>query len=75
MLNLTQHIEDDFERNEPTGGVFVELTAAYDTVNHRLLLSELYDMTKEFHLTKLIQLLLENRLFYMHVKLNGKQIR
>ena len=34
VLNLTQNNEDGFERNEPTGGVFVELTAAYDTVNH-----------------------------------------
>ena len=53
--------------------MFVDLTAAYDTVNHRLLLSKLYDMTKDFHLTKLIQLLLENRRFY--VELNGKQSR
>ena len=73
VLNLTQHIEDGFEKNEPTGVVFVDLTAAYDTVNHRLLLSKLYDMTKDFHLTKLIQLLLENRRFY--VELNGKQSR
>ena len=43
----------------------------YDTVNHRRLLSKLFDMTKDFHLTKLIQLLLENRRFY--VELNGKQ--
>ena len=73
VLNLTQHFEDGFEKNEPTGVVFVDLTAAYDTVNHRRLLSKLYDMTKDFHLTKLIQLLLENRRFY--VELNGKQSR
>ena len=72
VLNLTQHIEDGFEKNEPTGVVFVDLTAAYDTVNHRRLLSKLYDMTKDFHLTKLIQLL-ENRRFY--VELNEKQSR
>ena len=73
VLNLTQHFEDGFEKNEPTGVVFVDLTAAYDTVNHRRLLSKLFDMTKDFHLTKLIQLLLENRRFY--VELNGKQSR
>ena len=32
-------------------------------------------MTKDFHLTKLIQLLLENRRFYMYVELNGEQSR
>ena len=28
VLNLTQHFEDGFEKNEPTGVVFVDLTAA-----------------------------------------------
>ncbi|XP_030851769.1 uncharacterized protein LOC115928572 [Strongylocentrotus purpuratus] len=73
VLNLTQHIEDGFEKNEPTGVVFVDLTAAYDTVNHRILLDKLYTMTKDSHLTKLIQMLLENRRFY--VELNGKRSR
>ena len=34
ILNLTQHIEDCFERGCITGVVFVDLTTAYDTVNH-----------------------------------------
>ena len=73
VLNLTQFIEDGFERNQPTGVVFVDLTAAYDTVNHRLLLNKLYRMTSDIHLTKLIQLLLGNRRFF--VELNGKRSR
>ena len=32
---LTQHIEDSFEHNEKAGVVFLDLTAAYDTVWHR----------------------------------------
>ena len=35
LLNLTQYIEDGFEEKKITGTVFVDLTAAYDTVNHR----------------------------------------
>ena len=34
ILNLTQLIENGFERGSITGAVFVDLTAAYDTVNH-----------------------------------------
>ena len=56
VLNLTQFIEDGYERNQPTGVVFVDLTAAYDTVNHRLLLNKLYMMKRDIHLTKLVQL-------------------
>ena len=32
---LTQNIEDSFETNKKAGAVFVDLTAAYDTVWHR----------------------------------------
>ena len=31
---LTQDIEDSFQHNEKTGVVFLDLTAAYDTVGH-----------------------------------------
>ena len=30
-VNLTQHIEDGYERGVVTGTVFVDLSAAYDT--------------------------------------------
>ena len=36
LLNLTQHIEDGYEEGMITGTGFVDLFAAYDTVNHRL---------------------------------------
>ena len=33
LLNLTQHIEDGYERGVVTGTVFVDISAAYDTIN------------------------------------------
>ena len=38
LLNLTQHIEDDDQESMITGTAFVDLSAAYDTVNPRLLI-------------------------------------
>ena len=35
LLNLTQHIEDGYQRGMITGAAFVDLSAAYDTVDHR----------------------------------------
>ena len=35
VVLLTQNIEDSFEAKKKTGAVFVNLTAAYDTVWHR----------------------------------------
>ena len=42
LLNLTQYIEDGYEKSLTTGTVFVDLSAAYDTVNHRVLFTKLY---------------------------------
>ena len=56
-----------------TGLVLVDLSAAYDTVNHRCLLNKILELTKDTHLTELIESMLENRLFF--VELGGKKSR
>ena len=71
QLNLTQYIEDGNKNSLTTGTVFVELSAAYDTVNHRVLLTKLYGMTENADFTKLIKSMMRNRQFY--VELNGKK--
>lgn len=73
VLNLTQHIEDGFERKQITGVAFVDLTAAYDTVNHRRLLGKVYSITKDYQLTSMIGTFLHNRRFF--VSLQGKKSR
>ena len=73
VLNLTQHIEDGFEKGMVTGVVLVDLSAAYDTVNHRCLLSKILAITRDILLTELIESMLENRMFY--VELGGKRSR
>ena len=42
LLNLMQHIEDGFKKRLVMGAVFVDLSAAYDTVNHRILMTKIY---------------------------------
>ena len=51
----------------------MDLSAAYDTVNHRLLQTKLYGMTEDAEFTKLITSIMRNRRFY--VELNGKTSR
>ena len=55
LLKLTQHIEDGYQRGMITGAVFVDLSAAYDIVNHRFLIQKLYDFTEDSQLCKVIQ--------------------
>ena len=51
----------------------MDLSAAYDTVNHRRLLSKVLAMTGDVHLTDMIRTMLESRRLF--VMLNGKKSR
>ena len=65
QLNLTEHIEDGYEKRLITGAVFVDFSAAYDTVNHRRLLSKVLEVTGDVQLTDLIRTMLESRRFFV----------
>ena len=56
---LTQNIEDSFE----AGAVFVDLTAAYDTVWHRGLTCKLLRLLPDKHMVRMITELVRNRSF------------
>ncbi len=73
LLNLTQHIEDGYQKGMITGAAFVDLSAAYDTVNHRILLQKLYNTTQDSTLCRVFQNMLSNRRFY--VELNNERSR
>ncbi len=73
LLNLTQHIEDGYEINMLTGAAFVDLSAAYDTVQHRLMIRKVMDMTGDIDLCQVIRGLISNRRFF--VQLNDKKSR
>ena len=73
LLNLTQHIEDGYQESMITGTAIVDLSATYDTVNHRLLIQKLLNITQDSTLCRVIQNLLSNRRFY--VELNNERSR
>jgi hypothetical protein len=53
--------------------VFVNLSAAYNTVNHSIMLTKLYEMTHDYNFVKIIKTLLSNRRFF--VTPDGKNSR
>ena len=75
LLNLTQHIEDGFEKKKITGAVFVDLTAAYNTVNHRRLIKKVLDMTNDSQLTKFLDVLLKNQRFFVEFNTRKSRVR
>ena len=71
LLNLIQHIEDGYQRGMITGAAFVDLSAAYDTVNHRILIQKLYNITQDSPLCRVIQNMMSSMRFY--VELNNER--
>ena len=71
LLNLTQHIVDCYQENMISGTAFGDLSAAYDTVNHRLLIQQHFNITQDSTLCRVIQNLLSNRRLY--VEMNNEQ--
>ena len=63
VVLLTQNIEDSFEAKIKAGAVFINLTAAYDNVWHRVLTCELLRLLPDKHIVKMIMELVRNRSF------------
>ena len=63
VVLLTQNIEDSFEAKKKAGAVFVDLTAAYDTVWHRGLTCKLLRLLPDKHIVRMIMELVQNRSF------------
>ena len=63
VVLLTQNIENSFEAKKKAGAVFVDLTAAYDTVWHRGLTCKLLRLLPDKHMVKMIMELVRNRSF------------
>ena len=63
VVLLTQNIEDSFEAKKKAGAVFVDLTAAYDTVWHRGLTCKLLRLLPDKHMVRMIMELVRKRSF------------
>ena len=69
---LTQDIEDSFSAKKKDGAVFVDLTAADDTVWHRGLTCKLLRLLPDRHMVHMIMEMVGNRRFTLTTG-NGKE--
>ncbi|KAG7502116.1 hypothetical protein JOB18_013919 [Solea senegalensis] len=65
IIHLLHDIEGAFQKKEKVGDVYIDLTAAYDTVWHRGLYLKLLQMIPDVQLVKFMTLMLQNRSFYV----------
>ena len=72
ILQLTKEILDSFEANQFTLGVFVDLSKAFDTVNHKILLTKLTYFGIEGTYLKWFKSYLENRKQFVNYDNNKK---
>ena len=63
VVLLTQNIKDFFEAKKKAGALFVNLTAAYDTVWHRGLTCKLLRLLSDNHMVRMFMKLIQNRSF------------
>ena len=63
VVRLTQNIEDSFEAKKKASAIFINLTAAYDTIWHRGLTCKLVRLLPNKHMVKMIMDLVRNRSF------------
>ena len=56
-----------------TDAAFVDMSAAYDTMNYRILIHKLYNTTQNIQLCRVFQNMISNRRFY--VELNNERSR
>ena len=75
VVLLTQNIEDSFEAKKKAGAVFINLTAAYDTVWHRGLSCKLLRLLPDKHMVKMIMEVVRNRSFTLTTNGDSKQSR
>ena len=66
VLALTTHIENGFQQGEKTGAVFLDLTAAYDTVWHKGLLAKISSTLPKWAV-QFVHTSLQNRMFRVHM--------
>ena len=70
LPNLTRQHRRRLRKIDDNRAAFVDMSAAYDTVQHRLIIRKLVDMTGDIDLCQVIRGLLNNRRFF--VQLNDK---
>ena len=71
---VTLLTQDSFQNNEKAGVVFLDLTAAYDTVWHRGLHLKLLRIIPDRHIVDFIMEMLSNRSFVVHTS-DGQRSR
>ena len=67
LLNVTKYFDDGYQESMITRTVFVDLSVACDTVNHRLLFQKLFNTMQDSSLCRVIQNLLSNMSFYVNL--------
>ena len=68
LIELTDKLKSAIDDGKYSCGIFIDLTKAFDTVNHSILIDKLNSYGISGNSNKLIESYLENRVQYVDVK-------
>ena len=68
LFNITNTIASAFNKKETTAAIFLDLSNAFDKIDHRSLIHKLYQNGIQKHTTQLIKSYLNNRKFKVRIK-------
>ena len=69
LLSITSYISNNFNKNKDVRAIFLDITAAFDTVPHQLLLHKLTSYGLDLDTLRLLENYLKNR--KIKIKING----
>ena len=61
LLNMTEKWKDAFDKGKKIGTIFMDLSKAFDTLSHNLLLAKLNGYSFSFNVIKVVQSYLSER--------------
>ena len=68
LVQVVEYLRDSMEQNDPTSCLFIDLTKAFDTVDHRILLTKLEIIGVRGKVLELFCSYLSNRKQYVQIQ-------
>lgn len=74
-MNLVNYIDNRYEKKLITDFAYKNLRAVYDIDNRRLLGKKIYELAKDCKLTKIIEILLKDQMFYVTLQDENSKLK
>ena len=75
LIEISDNLKESIDKKKTTCGIFLDLTKAFDTVNHKILLNKLFNYGIRETANKLFESYLTNRFQYVSIGVNQSELK